>query len=118
MNRRSVIAFVGSGVAVAAGALGYEAWRVFGTHYPPTPYDDLLGLLSDREAARQVGAAFLQAHSDFTPTDAAAALRQRIAHRPLAIVLENEITHGELTEAGHWLIPQTLVGLCALAAKS
>jgi hypothetical protein len=118
MNRRSVIAFVGSGIAVAAGALGYEAWRAFGKHYPPTPYDDLLDLLSDREAAKRVGATFLQDHADFTPPDAVAALRRRIGHRPLASVLEDETTHGELTEAGHWLVPQTLAGLCALAAKT
>lgn len=118
MNRRSVIAFVGSGLAVAAGALGYEAWRVFGKHYPPTPYDDLLGLLSDRAAAKRLGAAFLKVHSDFTPKDAAAALRRRIAHRPLRSVLEDEIIRAELTEVGHWLIPQTLAGLCALAAKT
>ena len=118
MNRRSVIAFAGSGIAVAAAALGYEAWRVFGKHYPPTPYDDLLDLLADREAAKRLGGAFLQAHSDFTPTDAATALRRRIAHRPLSDVLQDEIRHGELTEVAHWLLPQTLTGLCALAAKT
>jgi hypothetical protein len=118
MNRRNVVAFVGSGIAVAAGALGYEAWRVFSKHYPPTPYDDLLDLLSDREAAKRVGAAFLSEHPDFTPADTARALRRRISHRSLGGVLEDEIRASELTEAGHWLFPQTLAGLCALAAKT
>lgn len=118
MNRRSIVAFIGSGIAVAAGAAGYEAWRVFGRHYPPTPYDDLLGLLANREAAKRVGEAFLAEHRNFTPAEAAAALRRRIGTRPLVSLLENELAKGELTEAGHWLLPQTLVGLCALAARA
>jgi len=118
MNRRRFIAFVGSGIAVAAGALGYETWRVFRKHYPPTPYDDLLDLLSDREAAKRVGAAFILEHTDFMAADAAKALRARIAHRSLATVLGEEVRRGELTEAGHWLMPPTLIGLCAIAAKT
>lgn len=118
MNRRSMIAFAGSGIAVAVGALGYEAWHVLGKHYQPTPYDDLLDLLSDRDAAKRVGRAFLKEHPDFTAKDAAAALRRRISHRSLDTVVDAEIRRGEITEAGHWLMPQTLAGLCALAAKT
>lgn len=116
-TRRNVIA--GASMAVlAAAAAGYEGWRHFAKHYPPTPYDDLLSLLSDREAARKVGRAFLATNSGFVPAHAAAALRHRIGAQSLDSVLKDELTRGNLIEAGHWLLPQTLVGLCALAAKT
>lgn len=117
-SRRSVVN-AGLGLAaIAAGALTYEAVRHFGKHYPPTPYDDLLALLPEREAAKAVGVAFLKDHPDFTAKAAAAALRKHIGNQPLDAVLEAEIAAGALTEAGPWVVPQTLAGLCALAAKT
>ena len=108
---------VGSGAGVAAAIIGgVLAPRWLGRHYPPTPYDDLLTLLDDREAAKQMGRAFLRAHPNFTAAKAAAALRQHIGKRTLEAVLESEAADGRLTEAGHWVLPQTLAGLCALAA--
>jgi hypothetical protein len=101
---------------VAAGAIAYGSWRLVGRHYPPTPYDDLLALLPDRESARRLGAAFLAEHTNFTTVNAAKALRRHISGQPLTTVLENEIAAGRLTQAGHWVIPETLAGLCALAA--
>jgi hypothetical protein len=105
------------GVAIA-GAAGYEGWRYFAKRYPPTPYDDLLSQLSDREAAKQIGRAFLATNSGLTPANAAAALRKRIGTRAIATVVQDEIAAGDIVEAAHWLLPQTLVGLCALAAKT
>lgn len=116
ISRRTVVAGA-VGLATAAGALAYEGWRIFGRHYPPTPYDDLLALLPDRVAARQLGVAFLAKHPNFTAAKAAHALRQHIGRQPLQSVLAAEIARGQVTEAGHWVLPQTLVGLCALAAK-
>ena len=107
----------GAGVAAAIVA-GVFAPQWFGKHYPPTPYDDLLALLDDREAAKLVGRAFLKSQPDFTPAKAARALRQHIGKRALSPFLEDEIALGQLTEAGRWVLPQTLVGLCALAAKT
>jgi hypothetical protein len=116
MNRRSaIVATAGALVAIAAG---YEAFRILHPHSPQTPYDDLLDRLSDREAGRQLGAAFLATHSDFTASAAAHVLRRRIGERELSATLESEVTHGDLTEAGHWIVPQTLAGLCALAART
>jgi hypothetical protein len=117
-TRRKVIGATAGVVVLAAAGAGYEVWRGFGKRYPPTPYDDLLSLLPDREGARQVGRAFLATNSGFMPAYAATALRQHIGHRSLMAVLNDEISTGQLAEAGHWLLPQTFVGLCALAAKS
>jgi hypothetical protein len=115
-NRRSIL-FAGAGVgALAAGAVVYESWRLLARHYPPTPYDDLLSLLPDREAARRLGGAFLSDHANFRAHYAANALRKHIGGRPLLNVLDSEIAASGLTEAGHWLVPETLAGLCALAA--
>ncbi|HEX3944664.1 MAG TPA: hypothetical protein VHW69_11305 [Rhizomicrobium sp.] len=110
---------VGTAVgAVIAGAVGYEGWSYFAKRYPPTPYDDLLSYLSDREAAKEVGRAFLATNRGFTPAHAAAALRKRMGTRAISNVLQHEIAAGDIVEATHWLLPQTLVGLCALAAKT
>jgi len=117
MNRRAML-LGGAAAAVLAVAGGaYESWRLLGKHYPPTPYDDLLTRLENREAAKRVGEAFLKEHTNFTPAKAAAALRTEIAQRSLADALRHEIAEGKLTEAAHWVIPQTLAGLCALTAS-
>lgn len=116
-SRRHVIAGAGAAAACAL-VLSYEGWRHLGKHYPPTPYDDLLARLPNRDAAKRVGKAFLIFHSGFIPRYAASALRQRIGKAPLRDVLEQEIAAGQLTEAGHWLLPETLAGLCALTAKA
>ncbi|HEY4114932.1 MAG TPA: hypothetical protein VGM17_12830 [Rhizomicrobium sp.] len=117
-DRRVVIGGVAALGAVVVAGIGYEASHLIGKHYPPTPYDDLLALLPDREAAKAVGTAFLKDHPDFTAKAAAAVLRKHIGKQKLDAVLQREIASGALTEAGHWVVPQTLAGLCALAAKT
>lgn len=115
-SRRSVLlATAGAGV-LAAAALGYEAVRLIARH-PPSPYDDLLSLLPDRDAAAQVGLAYLSEQPHFDSTTAAHLLRKEIGSRPLTAVLQTDIVQDRLTEVGHWLMPQTLAGLCAIAAK-
>jgi len=116
-RRNFLVVGTGAGIAIA-GAVGYEGWRYFAKRYPPTPYDDLLSYLSDRDAAKQIGRAFLAANRGFTPANAAAALRKRIGARPISNVLHDELAAGDIVEAAHWLLPQTLVGLCALAATT
>ena len=55
MKRRDFIAGVAAaGVALAAGL--YRFTGLFVKHYPPTPYDDLLAQLTDREQAAKLGA--------------------------------------------------------------
>jgi len=116
-SRRGIIVSV---VAAAAGAaaIGYGGWRFFGKHYAPTPYDDLLTQLPDRDLAMPIGRAFLATHANFTTTQAAAALRARLHNRDLAAVSMSETARGELSVAGGWMMPATLLGLCALAART
>jgi hypothetical protein len=110
---------VGGAAGISAAIIaGVFAPRWFAKRYPATPYDDLLGLLDDREAAKRIGRRFLKEYPNFTAPKAAHALRQRVGKRTLESVLESEIANGQLTEADHWVLPQTLVGLCALAAKT
>src|SRR6185503_9370778 len=54
MRRRSLIAGVtAAGAALAAGL--YRFTDLFVKHYPPTPYDDVLAALVDREEAVRLG---------------------------------------------------------------
>ena len=117
-SRRSVLlATAGAGV-LAAAALGYEAVRLLGARHPPSPYDDLLSLLPDRDAAAQVGLAYLNEHPRFEATAIAQVLRKEIGSRPLASVLQADIARARLVEVEHWLMPETLALLGALAAKT
>lgn len=118
MNRRAIIASGAAVVGIVAGAVALRPDRLFRKRYPPTPYDDLLELLPDRALARQIGQAYLKSHANFTPANGARALRLHIAGRPLDTVLSGEISNGQLVEAARWIMPETVVGLCALAARS
>ena len=117
-NRRAML-MVGTGLgALMLGAGGYEAWRLFGRHYPPTPYDDLLSQLTDREAARKIGSAYSASHPEFSARSAAHLLRSRIRANDLRPALLTEIADNSVIEAGHWVMPESLVLLCAIAAKT
>ncbi|MGA9797284.1 MAG: hypothetical protein WBQ17_17295 [Rhizomicrobium sp.] len=106
-----------AGLAVVGGGV-YEGLRNAARRYPPTPYDDLLYKLSDRESAKALGAQVLAGATHFDPKTTAKALRLKLRHKNLARVLEAEITHGDAVELRGWVIPQTLASLCALAAKA
>lgn len=117
-SRRSMLlATAGAGV-LAAAALGYEAVRLLVPQHPPSPYDDLLALLPDRDAAAQVGLAYLSEHPHFDSKTAAHLLRKEIGSRPLASVLQTDIAQAHLVEVEHWLVPESLALLSALAAKT
>ncbi|MEO8895161.1 MAG: hypothetical protein ABI450_04710, partial [Rhizomicrobium sp.] len=55
MTRRGVLAGLAAVLAMAGGA----AWKfqLFAKHYPPTPYDDLLSQIVDRDPAIVFGQA-------------------------------------------------------------
>ena len=109
---------VGGGVAAALGAaaLGLTLPRLFGRRYAPTPYDDLLAQLVDRDAAARVGAAVRAAEPNFNTKAAARELRQRFEQRNLAEVIDADIREGRVAEVSGWVLPELLAQLCTLAA--
>ncbi|HUO99581.1 MAG TPA: hypothetical protein VMU01_13000 [Rhizomicrobium sp.] len=114
-RRDTIIAAGGAAVVVAAGVGGRFLLR---KRHGPTPYDDLLALLTDRDAAAQIGEAVLAEVEDFDPKTMADDLRTRIGKRPLPAVLAEDADRGRVVEAGGWVLPETLGLLFALAAKA
>ncbi|HWA68716.1 MAG TPA: hypothetical protein VG821_02645 [Rhizomicrobium sp.] len=113
MRRRSLLAGVAAaGAAVAAGL--YRFTDLIVKHYPPTPYDDVLARLVDREEAARLGAHVTDAGA---PRLLAARLRKTLAGG-LRPALEAETRAGRLVEVDGWLLPQSLALLAALAART
>jgi hypothetical protein len=115
-SRRQIV-IAGALAAVGAAAV-LEGPKLLKKRYAPSPYDDLLALLDDRDADAQLGEAVLAGRVDFDPDATAAALRARIAKRGLSAVVEEDAEQGRIVEANGWVLPQTLALLCALAAKA
>ena len=111
MKRRLVI-----GGLSALGAVG-AAWKfhLFGKHYPPTPYDDLLGQIVDRDAAAKLGAAVLAGQPGLTAPAIAAQLRK--SSRALSGEAVRDADGGRLREVDGWMLPESLTLYAALAAK-
>ncbi|HVW73152.1 MAG TPA: twin-arginine translocation signal domain-containing protein [Rhizomicrobium sp.] len=113
MNRRDLIAgMAAAGIALAAGL--YRFTDLFVKHYPPTPYDDLLGKLTDRAQAAKLGAKV----AAFDVQSQVARLRASLQNRSLAAAADADIAAGRMAEVEGWVLPQTLVSLSALAAKA
>jgi hypothetical protein len=115
-TRRGVL--IGAGGVVAVAAVAFEGSRLLRKHYAPSPYDDLLALLDDRDADAQIGEAVLADIKDFDPKEVSAELRQRIGKHPLAQIMIEDAKEGRLLEVNGWIMPKTLALLCALAAKA
>ena len=113
MNRRALNAgLAAAGAAVAAGLYRYT--DVFVKHLPATPYDDLLTHLPDRDQAKRLGA-LVKGTPDANAL--AAQLRGKMP-RGLSAAAKADIAAGRLVEVEGWLLPQSMVLLAALAAKS
>ena len=106
-----------AGLAVA-GVAFFEAPKLFAPHHPPSPYDDLLAQLPDRDSAICIGAAYLADHRTFNESRAAQDLRRQFASHSLAAVLENDLSGAHMAEAHGWVLPEALLALCALAAEA
>jgi hypothetical protein len=117
--RRTLLA---GGLAVlglgAAALLAFKAPALFGPRYAPTPFDDLLSQLPDRENAIRLGQVVLTRQKNFDPRNIASLLRARLKNRPLGDVLSAELQQGRVVEVRGWILPETLTTLCALAAKA
>jgi hypothetical protein len=113
MKRRIVIGGV-LGLAAAGGA----AWKfhLFAKHYAPTPYDDLLNQIVDREPAAKLGAVVLRDHPELDAPSLAKQLRA--APRALAGQAPRDATDDKLMEVAGWVLPQSVALYAALAAKA
>lgn len=111
MKRRSVLA--GLAALVAAGA----AWRfhVFGRYYPPTPYDDLLDQIADREPAFVFGKEALKIMPGATALKLAANLRAD--HKGLSALAAREPGQNRIAEVDGWVVPRSVALYAALAAS-
>lgn len=116
LTRRTIIA--GVVVAAGAGALVVEGPRLLRKRHAPSPYDDLLALLDDRDAGAQVGEALLAGQKNFNAAAVATKARARLKGQKLADVAAAEAATGKIVEAGGWVVPETLAMLYALAAKA
>ncbi len=114
-RRNIVVAGVG---AVVLAAATFEARHLLRKHYAPSPYDDLLTLLGDRDADAQIGEAVLAEIENFDPKAVADELRAGLQHHSLAQAVADDSVEGRVVEANGWVLPETLALLCALAAKA
>jgi hypothetical protein len=114
MRRRTLVAGL---AALAAAVAGGTAWklRLFRKHYPPTPYDDVLARLDDREWAAKFGGTAQGALPRFTPAGAAAELRGLLRSGSLERAALADAQAGRLLEAGGWLVPRSVALMAALA---
>lgn len=116
IQRRQIL--VGGAMFVGAVAGGVGGRMLLRKRYAPTPYDDLIALVEDRDGAAQIGETVLAELKDFEPVALANDLRRRIAARPLPTVLTEDASKARLVEAGGWVLPESLGLICALAAKA
>jgi hypothetical protein len=114
-TRRAVV--FGGGAVIVAGLAGVEGPRLLRKRHAPSPYDDLLDKLDDRDAAAQIGEAMLAGNTGFNAERLAAALRPRLRHQDLSEVALKEAEESRVREVDGWVMPESLALLCALAAK-
>jgi hypothetical protein len=112
MRRRGLL---GGMVAAALVAAGGVAWRfhLFGPHYPPTPYDDLLNQIADREPARVFGGAALKTMPGTNAAGLAGMLR---GQGTLAAAAASDPAKDRVTEVSGWVVPKSVARYAALAA--
>ncbi len=116
MRRRTLLLGGSAAVLAAAGGAAWQA-NLFGKHYAPTPYDDVLGRLRDRDAMQAFGALALKSAPDFTPDAAAARLRILLASDSLETSALRDAAEGRVVEAANWLAPESMALMAMLAAK-
>jgi hypothetical protein len=116
ITRRNAL-IAGGGVAGLV-VIGVGGRLLLRKRYAPSPYDDLLDLLDDRDAAAQIGETVLAEVEDFDPKALADQMRARVAKRRLAAVTAEDASEGRVVEGGGWVLPETLGLICALAAKA
>ncbi len=118
MARRPMLVGLLSALGLGiAGGIAYEVPRLLRRHYPPTPFDDLLSQLDDRDSAAKLGKAVIAEEPAFDAKAVAQALRKKMGKRPLDQMVDQDIVHGRLSEVQGWVLPETLALVSAIAAK-
>jgi hypothetical protein len=100
-------------VALGVAALGYR--RFSGPWYAPTPYDDLLHQIVDREPAKKLGQVAVKTMPRFDLASLAEKLRQ--PGFTLERRARGDAAAGRVVEAGGWIVPETVALYAALAAQ-
>jgi len=113
MKRRALLSGLAAAVIVAAGGAAWN-FRLFGPHYPPTPYDDLLNQITDREPASLFGKAVLTTMAGMSAPHLAQALR---GQGTLAARAMDDPAKGRVTEVSGWIVPKSVASYAALAAS-
>lgn len=113
MKRRNLIAGIAAAGAAAAAGF-YRFTDLFVKHYAPTPYDDILATLDDREQAAKFGAAVSGMGDAKT---LAARLRRILKETNLSAAAKADVAAGRVIEADGWVVPQSVALLSALAAR-
>ena len=119
ISRRLVLSgILGALGLVALGGIAFEASELSRQRYKPSPFDDLLAKLPDRDSASRLGAAVIAETPGFSATRAARKLQTELAAASLADVLSADLAQNRMVEVRGWTLPATLADLCALAAKA
>ena len=107
---------LGGAVGAIAVVAGGTAWRfhLFGPHYAPTPYDDLLNQIVDREPAKLFGQAALKSMPGANAGSLAQTLR---GQGGLAALAASEPAKDRVTEISGWIVPESVARYAALAAS-
>jgi hypothetical protein len=113
-RRRGVVLGAAS---LLAGGLALNWRRLFAKHYPPTPYDDVLKRLTDREWAEKFGASVLKTMPVFPPATAAARLRELLGKGSLKDAALRDAQAGRVLEITGWIVPESAALLAGLAAS-
>ena len=103
---------LGAAAAVVLGAAGLSYRHMFGRWYAPTPYDDLLHQIMDREAAARLGKS--ARHTADLPALAAKLRQPGFA---LSKRARSDAAAGRVVEAGGWIVPETVALYATLAAQ-
>ena len=111
ISRRNLGLGTAALVLLGVGAEGYR--RYFGPWYAPTPYDDLLNQIADREPARVFGGAALKAMPGSNAASLARVLRGQAT---LAKAAASDPAQDRVTEVSGWVVPQSVAHYAALAA--
>lgn len=113
MTRRGVLAGMFAVIVAAAGGAAWKL-RLFGKHYPPTPYDDLLSQIDDREPAILFGRTARKS----LPGASQLAAQLRRDGRTLSVRATAEPAEAQIAEVAGWVVPQSVALFAALAAQA